>query len=399
MKYIICIIDGASDYKLKQLGGKTPLQVAKKPNIDFLASKGCCGLFKTIPENFYTGSAVANLSILGYDPKKYFHGRGVLEAAAMGVKLEEEDVAFRCNLINVKNGKIKSHSAGHITTQEAKILIETINKELGNREINFYPGVSYRNLLVLRKNYSPEVECFPPHDYIEEDFEKLLPRGKTKSGEKTAELLRQLILKSKEILENHPVNMEREKNGKMKANLIWPWSGGKKPQMETFTERFNIKGAVISAVDLIKGLGVYCGFDIINVKGATGLYDTNYEGKAESCVKGLEKYDLIYLHVEGPDEASHEGNVNLKIRCIEDFDRRLLGNILKKIDINKTSIAILPDHPTPVEKRIHTTEPVPFLIYKPGIEPDKVMSFDEESCKLGKYGILTWKEFIYEFLK
>lgn len=400
MKYLILIIDGAADYPLEKLGGKTPLQVAYKPNIDKLAEKGRCGLLKTIPENFSTGSVVANLSILGYDPKKYFKGRGVLEAAAMGIKLSKNDVAFRCNIINVsEDNKIKSHSAGHLSTEESKNLIETINRELGNEYIKFYSGVSYRNLLILKEKFSDKVKCFPPHDFVGEDFSSLLPVATEKEGKKTEEILRKLIAESRKILENHPVNLKRKKEGKLKGNLIWPWSPGKKPEMETFQKRFGINGGVISGVDLIKGLGIYCGFKVIDVPGATGDYKTNYEGKAEKAVEGLKEFDLVYLHVEAPDEASHEGNLELKIKCIEDFDRRLVGNILKEIDITSVSIGILPDHYTPVSTGKHMTEPVPFLIYKPSEEPDEVKEFDEVKCKNGFFGLMEGPSFICKFLE
>ena len=395
MKYLILIMDGAADYPVEKLNWKTPLQVAKKPNIDKLAEKGKCGLLKTIPENFSTGSVVANLSILGYDPRKYFKGRGVLEAAAMGIELEKNDVAFRCNIINVSENKITNHSAGHLTGEESSELVKTLNKKLGNEFVKFYSGVAYRNLLILKSKYSEKVKCFPPHDFIGEDFRKLLPVETDEEGKETSILLKELINKSKEILENHPVNIKREKEGKLKGNMIWPWSGGRKPEMETFQERFKIKGAVISGVDLIKGLGIYCGFEIINVKGATGDYRTNYEGKAEKAIEGLMNFDLVYVHVEAPDEAGHERNVDLKIKCIEDFDKRLVGNILKEIP-EETVISILPDHYTPVSSGKHTTEPVPFLIYRPGEEGDTVKKFDEISCEEGFYGLCEGTSFIYK---
>ena len=292
MKHIIFIIDGAADYPVKELNGKTPLQVAKKPNIDKLAKEGKCGLFKTIPDNFSNGSAVANLSVLGYDPLKYFQGRGVLEAAAMGVPLDAEDVAFRCNTLCVDGAKLKNHSAGHISNEEGAELIRAVDQALGNDKIKFYPGVSYRHLLVL-KGYSAEVECMPPHDHPGESIAKIMVKAKSFDGEETAALLNKLMLDSKFVLERHPVNVERAKQGKDMANMIWPWSPGKKPNMKTFQELYGIKGAAISAVDLIKGLGKYAGFDVIEVEGATGLYDTNYEGKADACIKALEDHDLV----------------------------------------------------------------------------------------------------------
>lgn len=397
MKHIIFIIDGAADFPIDELDGKTPLMVANKPNIDNLTKKGKCGLFKTIPENFNKGSAVANLSILGYDPLIYFHGRGVLEAAAMGIKLNNKDVAFRCNTICVENNKIKNYSAGYIPSEESAQLIKAIDKKLGNDKIKFYPGVSYRHLLVLKENYTEEIECMPPHDHPGEEIDKLMVKTKSKKGEETAKLLNKLILDSKTILEKHPINLKRIKEGKDPANMLWPWSPGKKPEMKTFQEMYNIKGAVISAVDLIKGLGKYADFDIINVKGATGLYNTNYEGKADACIKALKDHDLVYVHVEGADEAGHEGNLKLKIRCIEDFDKRLLGRVLENLK-EDVKIAVLPDHLTPVKIRSHVADPVPFLIYKPSEEGDNIEKFDEESCKKGSYGFIKGDEFIELFL-
>ena len=397
MKHIIFIVDGAADYPIDELGGKTPLMIAKKPNIDNLAKKGRCGLFRTIPENFDTGSAVANLSVLGYDPLVHFHGRGVLEAAAMGINLEKNDVALRCNTLCVENNKIKNHSAGHISNEEAAELIRAIDQQLGNNKIKFYPGVSYRHLLILKDNYSEDVECMPPHDHVDEPVAKLMVKAKSKEGEETAALLNKLMLDSKPILEKHPVNIKRLKEGKDPANMIWLWDAGKKPDMNTFKEMYGINGAVISAVDLVKGIGLYAGFDVINVEGATGLYDTNYEGKADACLKSLEDYDLVFVHVEAPDEAGHEGNLKLKIKCIEDFDKRLLGRVLEKLD-KKVNIALLPDHLTPVKVRGHVSDPVPFLIYKPGEKGDNVSEFNEESCKMGSYGLIKGDGFISTLL-
>jgi len=398
MKHIIFIIDGAADYPIDELGGKTPLMVANKPNIDSLAKKGKCGLLKTIPENFNKGSAVANLSILGYDPLIYFHGRGVLEAAAMGVKLNIKDVAVRCNTLCVEDSKIKNYSAGYISNKESAELIKAIDKKLGNDKIKFYPGVSYRHLLVLKEDYSEDVECMPPHDHQGEEISKLMVKAKSKKGEKTAALLNKLMLDSKAILEKHPVNLKRVEQGKDPANMIWPWSPGKKPEMKRFQELYGIKGAVISAVDLVKGLGIYAGFDVINVEGATGLWNTNYEGKADACIKALEAHDFVYVHVEAADEAGHEGNLKLKIKCIEDFDKRLLGRVLENLK-EDVCIAVLPDHLTPVKVRAHVSDPVPFLIYKPGEKGDEVERFDEESCKNGSYGLIKGNKFISALLK
>lgn len=387
-----------ADYPLPELGGKTPLEVASTPWMDWLARRGRCGRLITIPEGMSTGSAVANLSILGYDPRIHFQGRGGLEAASMGIKLNLQDVVFRCNTICVENNKIKNHSGGHITTPEAAELMRTIDQELGSDHIKFYPGVSYRHLLVLKgEKFSANVECTPPHDVLGIPIDRVLVRANDAQSKKTAQLLNKLILDSASILEQHPVNVKRKDEGKDMANMIWPWSPGKKPVMKTFQERFAIRGAVISAVNLIKGLGVYAGFDIMQVKGATGLYNTNYEGKADASLAALEKYDLVFVHVEASDEAGHEGNVNLKIKTIEYFDQRLVGRVLRGIH-EKVRIALLPDHLTPIAVRTHVADPVPFLIYDPEKRGDEVREFNESSCSRGSLGLLEGDSFIKRVL-
>ncbi|MCM8805651.1 MAG: cofactor-independent phosphoglycerate mutase [Candidatus Omnitrophica bacterium] len=397
MKYLVLVPDGAADLPVLQLNGKTPLEVANKPNMDLLAKKGRCGLMHTIPDGLPAGSEVANLSILGYDPKKCYQGRGVLEAASLGISIDKDDVVFRCNTICVENGLIKSHSAGHISTAESRQLIETLNNELSSDTVKFYPGLDYRHILLL-KNMSSDVVCFPPHDNIGKPINNLLPCAQSPDGRETAELLISLIKQAEEILKSHPVNLKRIRDGKQPANFIWPWAGGKRPDMEKFSKRFGISGAVITAVDLIKGIGIYAGFDVIKVEGATGLYNTNYEGKAEAGVMALGQYDFVYVHVEATDEAAHEGNVELKIKCIEDFDRRLLGNIIKKIDWNNTAIALIPDHFTPVSVRGHTNQPVPFVIYHPEFVPDSVEKFSESACASGGLGIICKDIFIRTLL-
>ncbi len=394
MKYIIFLIDGAGDFPLDELGGKTPLMVAKKPNINGLCKKGKCGLLETVPVDMVPDSAVANLSVLGYDLEECYEGRAVLEAANMGVKLDKDDVALRCNLITVENNKIKDYSAGHISNGEAEQLIKAVDQNLGGGNVKFYPGVSYRHLLVLKgENLSLNIECYPPHDYPDEAVAKLMIKAKSKESEGTAALLNKLMIDSKSILEKHPVNVKRVKEGKNPANMIWLWSPGKKPSMKTFQELYNVKGAVISAVDLINGLGIYAGFDVIKVEGATGLWDTNYEGKADACVDALKEHDLVFVHVEGIDEASHAGDLKLKIKTIEDFDKRLVGRVLDKVK-DDVCIALLPDHLTPIKDKTHSHGVVPFLIYKPGEDGDDVSVYDEESCKNGSYGSIKGKEFI-----
>ena len=401
MKYILLLADGMADYPLKELGGDTPLQAAKTIWMDRLAKSSRCGRLLTIPPGMPTGSAVANLSILGYDPQVYFQGRGVLEAASMGVHLKERDVAFRCNIICVENERIKNHSAGHISTQEAAELIRALNSELGRESIQFFPGVSYRHLLVLRESFSPQLKCIPPHDVPGELISNILPRPAEEEARSTARIINELIFSSRKILEDHPVNLKRAKLGQDKANMIWPWSPGCKPKMKTFQERFGINGAVISAVDLIRGLGIYAGFEVIKVEGITGLFDTNYEGKAQACLEAIKNYDLVWVHVEAADEAAHEGNLRLKIKCIEDFDSRLVSKIIRGLDKLKeeVSVALLPDHPTPISLRTHTAEAVPFLIYHPAEKPDEVAEFDEISCQKGSLGFLKEEQFIIQFLK
>ncbi len=395
MKYIIILGDGMSDRPLPELDGRTPLMVADTPNMDMLAAKGRCGKFITVPEDMHPGSAVANLAVLGYDAREVFQGRGVLEAASMGVELTPDDLAMRCNLICIENGKIKNHSAGHISTEEATELIEELNRTIGNRKMVFHPGVSYRHLFVM-KNGSDEISCTPPHDVPGTHFMKVLIKGNTDKGTETAGILNGLILKSQVVLDKHPVNQKRIEEGKDPANSIWFWSPGHRPQMKTLQELYGLKGAVISAVDLVKGLGIYAGMDVIDVEGATGLYDTNYEGKAIAAVEALADHDLIYLHVEATDEAGHEGDIDLKIRTIEYLDKRIVKYVMEKTaEMDEpVTIAITPDHGTPCAVRTHVHDPVPFIIYNPKQEPDSVSRYDEESVKRGIYGTISGAQFM-----
>ena len=388
-----------ADLPLESLGNKTPLMVANKPFIDDLAKRGKTGSLITVPDDMPPGSEVANLGVLGYDIHEVFEGRAVLEAASMGVTIEENDLALRCNLICIKEGKIKNHSAGHISTEESKLLIEALQKELGSDRVKFYPGVSYRHLLVI-KNGKNDVECTPPHDVPGTSFHDVMVQAKG-SNTATADLLNALILKSQKILKNHPVNSSRKEQGKDPANSIWMWSPGNKPKMKTFKELYGLeKGAVISAVDLIQGIGIYAGFNVIKVKGATGLFDTNYEGKAKAAVDALKEVDIVYLHIEASDEAGHEGNELLKIKTIEYLDHRVVKYILEETAKNyeEVAIAIIPDHPTPCALKTHTRDAVPFIIYKPGEEGDAVTQYDEKSVKNGAYGVLKGNEFMKAFL-
>lgn len=401
MKHLIILGDGMADEPLAGFGGKTPLQMAEKPHIDWMAKYGQTGRLITVPETMHPGSEIANMAVLGYDVEKVYDGRGVLEAASMGVELQPGDLALRCNLLTIEKGILKNHSAGHISSEEAAELIDFLNKKLGTSEVKFYPGVSYRHLLVV-KNGNKELKCTPPHDVPGTPFKNVLINAKTNEASETTELLNGLILKSQELLENHPVNQKRKKTGKAAANSIWPWSPGYKPQMPTLKEMFGIKkSAVISAVDLVQGIGVYAGMEVIHVEGATGLYDTNYEGKAKAAVDALKTNDFVYLHIEASDEAGHEGDVELKTKTIEYLDRRVIKYILEetqKMD-EPVAIAVLPDHPTPCALKTHTREPVPFLIYKPGIEPDEVEVYDEFSVENGALGLLKGDEFIRKFLE
>ncbi len=364
MKYIVIVPDGAADYPLEELGGKTPLQVAKTPHMDFLASHGIVGSVRNIPDGFSPGSDVANLSILGYDPRTYYTGRAPLEAVSMGLSLSKKDVAFRCNLVSLKFLDKKrifmdDYSAGHITTEEAKILIEEIDKKLGSDSLKFYPGVSYRHIMIWKEG-TEDLECTPPHDITGREIMRYLPIGKN------ADFLKDLIFKSMEILRDHEINKKRIAEGKRPANSIWLWGQGKTPNLPTFREKYNLSGALISAVDLTKGLGILAGFHIINVPGATGWIDTNYEGKADYALQALEKVDFVYIHIEAPDEAGHQGDYKLKIKALENIDKILIGKIIKEAErrFGEFKILLLPDHPTPVKVRTHTSDPVPFVIYE-----------------------------------
>ena len=400
MKYIILLGDGMSDQPETEHGGKTPLMAAQKPSMDFLAKMGRSGVLKTIPDSLHPGSEVANLAVLGYDVEAVYEGRGVIEAASIGVALEEGDLALRCNLVTLKGEIILNHSAGHISTEEADQLIQYLNAHLGTDSIHFYTGVSYRHLLVI-KGGNKFVTCTPPHDVPGKLYEPLLPRESDANGKSTSLLLNELMFRSKELLENHPVNRARKAAGKEVANSIWPWSPGYKPAMKSLKELFGIsKSAVISAVDLIQGIGVYAGMDVIKVKGATGLYDTNYEGKAEAAIEALANHDFVYLHVEASDEAGHEGDYDLKTRCIEYLDHRILKRLLEACATMEepVTIAMLPDHPTPWKLRTHTRDFVPFTIFRPGTEPDAVDRYDEAAAKLGGYGKLTGRQFMEALL-
>lgn len=390
-----------ADEPVAALGGKTPLQYAVTPCMDTLARLGVTGRLNTVPEGFLPGSEVANLSVLGYDLPKVYEGRGVLEAASMGVELQPGELALRCNLICVEGGEtIKNHSSGHISTGEAGELIAYLNEKAGSRRIRFHAGVSYRHLLVIGGG-DKRLDCTPPHDVPLHPFRPLLVKPLDAGAEETAGLLNRLILRSQELLADHPVNLRRTALGKDPANSIWPWSPGYRPAMQTLSEMYGTgKSAVISAVDLIRGIGVYAGMEVIHVEGATGLYNTNYEGKTGAALKALKTNDFVYLHIEASDEAGHEGNVALKVETIENLDSRVVRPIYEALRTwdEPVAIGILPDHPTPCAVRTHTAQPVPFLIYKPGQEPDSVTRYDEFSVKNGKFAVLKENQFIKELL-
>ena len=407
MKHIIILGDGMADHAIDRLGGKTPLQYADTPYMNFLAKQGKTGMLNTIPDGFLPGSEVANTAILGYDLNKVYEGRGPLEAASIGYEMQPNDMAIRCNIIELANGRIKNHHGGHLTTEEGNLLIKFLDKELGNDQVKFITGIQYRHLLVI-KNGNKHITCAPPHDHPNEEWKPLLIKpeeGYTEynsdrmTPQATADLLNDLIIKSQSLLANHPFNRQRTE----KANSIWPWSGGYRPSMSTLMQRYpEIKsGSVISAVDLIRGIGHYAGLDIIKVPGATGLANTNYEGKASAAIEALKKQDFVFLHIEASDEAGHDGDLDLKLQTIRYLDARIVKPVYEAVSEweEPVCIALLPDHPTPVEIRTHVKEPVPFAIWHRGIQPDKVTTYDEKSCTRGEYGLLSLQQFMETFMK
>ena len=417
MKHIIILGDGMADLPVERLGGKTLLQYAHKPMMDQLAREGRCGRLITVPEGFPPGSEVANTAILGYDLKKVYEGRGPLEAASIGYEMAEDDMAIRCNIITLEDGKIITHNGGNLETQDADVLIKYLNENLakpinekeGCERVKFITGIQYRHLLVI-KGGSKHIVCAPPHDHPNEEWKPLLVKAEENapveagrlSAQQTADLINEMILKSQELLSKHPFNQERAKRGERQANSIWPWSGGYRPSMETLQQQYPSinSGTVISAVDLIRGIGHYAGLKIVEVEGATGLADTNYEGKAQAAIEALEKDDFVFVHVEASDEAGHDGDLELKLKTIEYLDQRLIAPIYNKVKNwnEPVCIAVLPDHLTPVEQRIHVGQPVPFLIWYRGIEADSVEQYDEVSCVSGSYGLLKLNEFMHALM-
>lgn len=413
MKHIIILGDGMADHPVERLGGQTLLQYARTPYMDMLAKNGRTGRLITIPEGFQPGSEVANTAILGYDLNKVYEGRGPLEAASIGYDMTPDDMAMRCNIITLADGKIKNHHGGHLTTEESDVLIKYLDEKLGNKDIKFITGIQYRHLLIIR-NGNKHIVCAPPHDHPEEDWRPLLVKpepgwenrhdGNRMTAQQTADLINSLILKSQELLEQHPFNKTRTEQSKDMANSIWPWSGGYRPKMNTLQQMYpQIKeGDVISAVDLIRGIGKYADLNRVMVEGMTGLADTNYENKAQAAIDMLRKHDFVYLHIEASDEAGHDGDLALKLKTIENLDSRIVRPIYEEVSTWKDEpvcIAILPDHPTPVELRTHVDEPVPFIIWYPGITPDSVETYDEVSCVSGSYGMLRLEEFMNKFME
>ena len=397
MKRVIILGDGMADLPVERLGGKTLLQYAHKPMMDQLAKEGRCGRLVTVPEGFPPGSEVANTAILGYDLNKVYEGRGPLEAASIGYEMADDDFAIRCNIITIEDGKIITHNGGNLETDDARVLIEYLNEHLGSDRVKFITGIQYRHLLVI-KGGNKHITCAPPHDHPNEEWKPLLVKADIPEAQETANLINDLILKSQELLAKHPYNVAKAAKGERQANSIWPWSGGYRPSMETLMQQYpEIKsGAVISAVDLIQGIGKYAGLRIIKVPGATGLADTNYEGKAQAAIDALRQDDFVFVHVEASDEAGHDGDLELKLKTIEYLDQRLIAHIYHEVKDwqDDVCIAVLPDHLTPVEMRIHIGQPVPFLIWHRGIEPDDVQQYDEVSCVNGSYGLLRLQEFM-----
>ena len=406
-----------ADLPVERLGGKTLLQYAHKPMMDQLAKEGRCGRLVTVPEGFPPGSEVANTAILGYDLNKVYEGRGPLEAASIGYEMADDDFAIRCNIITLEDGKIITHNGGNLETQDADVLIKYLNENLvkpinereGCERVKFITGIQYRHLLVI-KGGNKHIVCAPPHDHPNEEWKPLLVKAEKDApietgrltAQETADLINELIMRSQELLAKHPYNLAKVTKGERQANSIWPWSGGYRPSMETLMQQYpQIKsGTVISAVDLIRGIGHYAGLKIVEVEGATGLANTNYEGKAQAAIEALEKDDFVFVHVEASDEAGHDGDLELKLKTIEYLDQRLIALIYNKVQSwdEPVCIAVLPDHLTPVEQRIHVGQPVPFLIWYRGIEPDEVQQYDEVSCVNGAYGLLKLEEFMHTLM-
>ena len=396
MKYVVVIGDGMADIPLKELNGETPLQRAEIPNMDIITSKGVSGMLKTVPNQMLPGSDIANLSIMGYNPLEYYTGRGPLEAASVGAQMDKGEVAFRCNFITEDSGILTDFNAGHISTIEASELIETLNQKFYSHG-KFYLGTSYRHIFLLKDKQSALLESTPPHDVVGELFEENLLKPVLN---KNAVLLNKIMIESRKILKNHPINERRIAEGKKPANMIWLWGQGVKPSIPTFKDKYGLKGATITGVDLVKGLGIYMGLTNIHVPGATGYYDTDYCGKAKNALEALETHDLIFIHVEAPDEAGHAGDIKEKILAIERIDYRILGKLLDELPgFDDYSVAILPDHPTPITLKTHTSDPVPYSMCSTADSSDDILKYDEYSASKGSMGIKPGYKFIKNFIK
>jgi 2,3-bisphosphoglycerate-independent phosphoglycerate mutase len=392
-KYAIIIPDGAADEPLEQLGGKTPLEAANKPNMDAISRQGRLGMVRTVPEGVEPGSDVAQMSLLGYDPKQYYTGRAPIEAVARNVQLSPDDWVFRCNLVTIADGKMADHSAGHISTEEGSKLIEELNEQITDDKIRFYTGVSYRHLLVL-KGMDVDVRTWTPHDNIGKPIEKILPRGRG------ADLLIDLMMRSQQFFYNHEINKVRHDLGENEVSSIWLWGQGKKARLENFEKRFGLKGAAITAVDLVRGLAKLIGFDLIEVAGATGFIDTNFEGKGQAAIKALEKYDLVFVHIEAPDEAGHAGNAEAKKKAIEQIDKFIVGPVYEAIQRNASwRIMVLPDHPTPVKNGAHCGDPVPFAMAGTNVSGVLASAFTESNAAKSGLRIDNGYELMEYFLK
>ena len=392
-KYVIIVPDGAADKPLAQFGERTVLEAAETPNMDNVSRHGRQGLVQTIPDDMEAGSDIAQMSLLGYDPRKFHSGRAPIEAAARNIKLSTDDWVFRCNLITISDGKMADHSAGHISTEEARALIKELNEQLGDEKFQIYPGVSYRHLLVF-KGLDFDVQTYPPHDFIGQKIEKILPRGKG------AEMLIDLMARSQQLFSNHDINKVRKDLGENQVSSIWLWGEGKKTLMESFQKRFGLKGATITAVDLARGLSKLIGFDVIDVPGATGFVDTNYEGKGLAAIEGLDKYDLVFVHIEAPDEASHNGNAEMKKKAIEQIDKYIVGPVLEALQKYESwRILVMPDHPTPVSSKAHSSEPVPFAMAGDNISGILHKTFGESNAAASGFRIDNGYEIMEYFLK
>ncbi|MCK5178944.1 MAG: cofactor-independent phosphoglycerate mutase [Candidatus Omnitrophica bacterium] len=379
MKYIIIIPDGAADVPVEELGNKTPLEAARTTNMDYLAQHGCTGLIQTIPDGMNPGSDIGNIALMGYHPAKHHSGRAPLEAANLNITLADDEVAFRCNLVTITDNKMQDYSAGHIKTKEAALLIDALNEEIDLDGVKFNAGKSYRHLLVLKVRH-PKTYCAiqatPPHDILNQNIKAYLPKGPE------SEMLLKLIRKSKDIFEKHSVNKVRIDLGENPANMIWLWGQGTRPNLPSFKEKFGVTGSIISAVDLVNGIGRLAGLDVIDVPGITGYYDTNYLGKARYALESLKHKDFVYIHVEAPDEAGHNGDIKEKVTAIERIDQDIVGTVLNHYGKHDNiRVLVLPDHPTPVKLRTHTSDPVPFVMFGKGIAHDGSQDYSETTGK------------------